>query len=137
MHKAAPVVLSNAAVFGLSLTVLHLAACSAVAITPSVEARTKADLQAARNLAATCAGCHGPEGHSVGGMMASLAGREREEILAILADFRKGRRPATIMHQIVSGYSDVQLQLIAAWYAAQPAAARAPAPPSAQPSPSR
>lgn len=133
--------LSNAAVFGLSLTVLHLAACSAATITPSVEAstkaNTKADLQAARNLAATCAGCHGPEGHSVGGMMASLAGREREEILAILADFRKGRRPATIMHQIVSGYSDAQLQLIAAWYAAQPAAARPPAPPSTQPSPSR
>lgn len=53
--------------------------------------------------------------------MAPLAGRDRSELLRILADFRDGRRPATIMDQIIRGYTDAQLGQIVAWYAAQPA----------------
>ena len=36
-----------------------------------------------------------------------------------LMDYKSGEKPATIMHQIVKGYSDTQLELITAWYAAQ------------------
>jgi cytochrome c553 len=34
--------------------------------------------------------------------------------------FRDGKRPATVMHQIAKGYTDTQIDAIAAWYAAQP-----------------
>jgi cytochrome c553 len=33
--------------------------------------------------------------------------------------FRDGKRPATVMHQIAKGYSDAQIESLAAWFAAQ------------------
>lgn len=76
------------------------------------------DPNLARNLAATCANCHGTNGKSVGGME-SLAGEPKDKLLQKLADFKSGAKPASIMHQISKGYTDEQLALIAAWFAAQ------------------
>lgn len=76
------------------------------------------DPNLARNLAASCANCHGTNGHSVGGME-SLAGESKDKLMQKLMDFRSGEKPATIMHQITKGYSDAQLELITAWFAAQ------------------
>ena len=76
------------------------------------------DPNLARNLAATCANCHGTNGNAQGDMKA-LAGVPAEKILALLADYRSGAQPATIMHQIVKGYTEDQLKLIAGYYAAQ------------------
>ena len=76
------------------------------------------DPNLARNLAATCANCHGTNGKSLGGME-SLAGEPNEKLLQKLADYRSGDKPATIMHQIVVGYTDEQLDLITTWFAAQ------------------
>ncbi|MFV8824062.1 c-type cytochrome [Thauera sp. WH-2] len=76
------------------------------------------DPNLARNLAATCANCHGTNGHSVGGMD-SLAGESKEKLMQKLADFRSGDKPATIMHQIAAGYTDEQLDLITTWFAEQ------------------
>ena len=83
----------------------------------SAQAPTK-DPKLARNLAATCANCHGTNGKSLGGME-SLAGEPKEKLLQKLADYRSGDKPATIMHQIVVGYTDEQLDLITTWFAAQ------------------
>jgi cytochrome c553 len=33
--------------------------------------------------------------------------------------FRDGSRPATVMHQIAKGYTDAQIDAMAAWFAAQ------------------
>jgi len=77
-----------------------------------------ADPNLARNLAATCANCHGSNGKSQGGIE-PLAGVEKERLLTKLRDFRSGAKPATIMHQISKGYSEEQLDLIAGWFAAQ------------------
>lgn len=76
------------------------------------------DPNLARNLAATCANCHGTNGKSQGGMD-SLAGEPKDKLMQKLADFRSGDKPATIMHQIVTGYTDEQLALISAWFAEQ------------------
>lgn len=76
------------------------------------------DALLARNLAATCANCHGTNGNALGDMK-PLAGLAPEKILALLADYRSGNQPATIMHQIVKGYTDDQLKLIAGHFAAQ------------------
>lgn len=76
------------------------------------------DPNLARNLAATCANCHGTDGKSVGGME-SLAGEAKDKLLQKMADFRSGDKPASIMHQITKGYTDEQLELIAAYFAAQ------------------
>ncbi|MDP1691571.1 MAG: c-type cytochrome [Burkholderiaceae bacterium] len=71
-----------------------------------------------RNLAATCANCHGTNGQARGDSK-PLAGVSAEKIVAAMADFKSGAQPATIMHQIAKGYTDDQIQLIAAYFAAQ------------------
>lgn len=79
-----------------------------------------ADPNLARNLAATCANCHGTDGHPVPGAgMDNLAGMDKAWLMNRLKDFRAGQRPATIMHQIAKGYSEAQLELIAGYFAAQ------------------
>lgn len=76
------------------------------------------DPNLARNLAATCANCHGTNGQARGDMK-PLAGLSAEKIVAMLADYKSGAQPATIMHQISKGYTDEQIKLIAGYFAAQ------------------
>lgn len=92
-----------------------LAAASVLAVSAGL---AHADGNLGRNLAATCANCHGTNGKSVGGNEA-LAGVPAEKIMQKLKEFRSGEKPATIMHQISKGYTEEQLQLIAAYFAAQ------------------
>jgi sulfide dehydrogenase cytochrome subunit len=66
-------------------------------------------------LVATCANCHGTDGLSSSGAFASLPGRPKAEMLATLRSLRNGQTPATIMHQLLKGYSDQELELIAAY----------------------
>jgi cytochrome subunit of sulfide dehydrogenase len=74
-----------------------------------------------RNLAAACAICHGTQGKpATGAPLIPLAGLPRDHISTQMRAFRDGKRPATVMHQIAKGYSDAQIETIAAWYAAQP-----------------
>ncbi len=79
-----------------------------------------ADPNLARNLAAACANCHGTNGMSVQGMP-NLAGQQRAYLVQQMQDFRTGKRPATIMHQLAKGYTDEQIEALAAYFAAQKA----------------
>ena len=74
----------------------------------------------ARSLAATCANCHGTDGHSAGGNE-PLAGMPKADLVRKFNEFRSGAKPATIMHQISKGYSEEQIDLIAGYFASQPA----------------
>jgi cytochrome subunit of sulfide dehydrogenase len=76
------------------------------------------DMQLGRSLAATCANCHGTNGMAKGEMV-SLAGLPAEQLTRTFEAFKSGQRPATIMHQIAKGYTDEQVRLIAAFFAAQ------------------
>jgi cytochrome subunit of sulfide dehydrogenase len=74
-----------------------------------------------RSLAATCANCHGTEGRSQpGSAVPSLAGLPREYLSEQLKAFKSGARPATVMHQLAKGYTDAQIDQLAAYFAAQP-----------------
>ena len=68
-------------------------------------------------LAATCTGCHGTDGHTVGDALPPLAGQPIEALLASLRAFKAGERSATVMTQIAKGYSDEQLERIAGFFA--------------------
>jgi len=74
---------------------------------------------ASRNLAAGCAICHGTEGRAVTKDVIPLAGLPRDHIATQMKAFRDGKRPATVMHQIAKGYTDPQIDALAAWFAAQ------------------
>ncbi len=83
-------------------------------------AATAQDANSGRNLAATCAICHGTEGRPVpNAPVIPLAGVPRDFIAAQMRAFRDGKQPATVMHQIAKGYSDPQIDALAAWFAAQ------------------
>jgi cytochrome c553 len=51
--------------------------------------------------------------------MESLAGVAKEDIAKKMLDYKAGRRPATVMHQLAKGYSDEQIEAIAGYFAAQ------------------
>ncbi len=102
---------------------LPLSAALAALTVAAAPALAADDALLARNLAATCANCHGTNGQARGDMK-PLAGLSAEKILAQIADFRSGAQPATIMHQIAKGYTDAQLQLIAGYFAAQKAVSK-------------
>jgi cytochrome subunit of sulfide dehydrogenase len=73
-----------------------------------------------RSLAATCANCHGTNGKAhEGSAVVTLAGMPKDYIVAQMKAFQTGARPATIMHQLAKGYSDQQIDQIAAYFAAQ------------------
>jgi cytochrome c553 len=73
-----------------------------------------------RNLAAPCAICHGTQGRPAPtAPLIPLAGLPADHIAAQMRAFRDGRRPATVMHQIAKGYSDAEIDALAAWFAAQ------------------
>lgn len=73
-----------------------------------------------RNLAAGCAICHGTEGRAAkDSTLAPLAGLRREYIAAQMRAFREGKGPATVMQQLARGYSDAEIDMLAAWFSAQ------------------
>ena len=74
---------------------------------------------AARSLAASCAACHGSDGRSVTAEVVALAGLPKQHIVSQMKAFRDGTRPATVMHQLAKGYTDAQVDLLAAYFAAQ------------------
>ncbi|HRK38386.1 MAG TPA: class I cytochrome c [Burkholderiaceae bacterium] len=71
-----------------------------------------------RSWAASCSNCHGTNGVAQSGME-SLAGVPAADITKKMLDFKAGRKPATIMHQLSKGYSDEQIAAIAGFFAAQ------------------
>lgn len=97
-----------------------LPAFAVLCLVAATSAAHAADPNLARNLAATCANCHGTNGNAVKGAgLDSLAGLPKEKTLQKLAEFKSGDKPASIMHQISKGYTEEQLDLIAAYFAAQ------------------
>ena len=68
--------------------------------------------------AAACTGCH-PATTRVTSPVPRLNGLDRAAIARAMQDFRSGARTATVMDRIAKGFSDAEIQAIAAWYATQ------------------
>jgi cytochrome c553 len=76
-----------------------------------------ADALQVRSMAASCSACHGTSGIAQQGME-SLAGVPKDELLKKLLDFKTGKKPATLMHQLSKGFTDEQLDQLAGYFAA-------------------
>ena len=97
-------------------------ALAAAALVGTAGAAMAQDAAALRQhaLAATCANCHGTQGRAVeGASVPGLAGMPAVYLVEQMKAFKAGTRPATVMHQLAKGYSDAQIEQIAAYFAAQ------------------
>lgn len=71
-------------------------------------------------LAATCANCHGTGGQAIDGSeVPGLAGMPAAYLVEQMKAFKSGARQATVMHQLAKGYSDGQIEQLAAYFAAR------------------
>ena len=68
--------------------------------------------------AASCSGCH-PASARVASPVPRLAGGDRAAIVRAMQDFRSGQRAGTVMDRIAKGFTDEEIQAIAAWLAIQ------------------
>jgi cytochrome c553 len=89
----------------------------AALVLASLSSWAGADALQVRSMAASCSGCHGTHGVALPGMD-SLAGQKKEDLLKKMQDFKSGKKPATLMHQLSAGYSDTQIEQLAAYFAA-------------------
>lgn len=68
--------------------------------------------------ATSCSGCH-PPSSPVEAKVPPIRGRDPAEIVAAMRQFRAGERQSTVMGRISKGFSDQEIQAIAAWLAMQ------------------
>lgn len=103
---------------GFSIQTLGAIAAVTTFLSPLTAQADSGDRQV-RQWASTCAACHGTDGYAQTGM-ASLAGRDANDLYNLLSEFKSGARPATVMHQHAKGYTNDELKQLAQWFAAQP-----------------
>jgi len=77
------------------------------------------EISTGARLAATCVACHGTNGATKGSTLPQLAGQPRQTLSDSLRAFKSATRQSTIMTQIARGYTDEQLDQLAAYFAAQ------------------
>jgi cytochrome c553 len=68
--------------------------------------------------AAACSGCHATSA-AAETPVPKINGRNADETVALMAEFRTGAKPATVMGRIAKGFSEEETRAIAAWLAAQ------------------
>jgi len=100
--------------------IAHLSRAMLAIVLAAAALAAPADDKLGRSIAATCTGCHGTDGVSAGGIP-TLAGVDKDRLAGLMREFRDGNRPATVMHQHAKGYSDEQIDAVAAWFAARKA----------------
>lgn len=84
--------------------------------TPAAQA---ADI-AIEALAAPCAGCHGTDGTSIGLAMPTIAGLPKEYFTEAMVGYKTDMKPSTVMGRIAKGYSDKQMEQLAAYFHDKP-----------------
>jgi cytochrome c553 len=78
-----------------------------------------ADAAAAKQKAAPCAACHGPEGNSTNPAIPSIAGQPKQFIVTQLFMFREGNRKDPQMSPIAAPLSNADMNELAAYFSAQ------------------
>ena len=67
---------------------------------------------AVRNMISNCYSCHGTDGRSPGSIP-SLTGKNAEQALLVLKEFKSGKLAATVMTRHAKGYTDAELEALA------------------------
>ena len=78
------------------------------------------DMTAAAEKAQVCTACHGESGNKPIADNPKLAGQSRKYLLYTLRAYKNGNRKDPVMNAQMAPLSDEDLQLLAAYFAAQP-----------------
>ena len=68
--------------------------------------------------AAACSGCHATNA-AAETPVPKITGRSADETVKLMAEFRSGEKPSTVMGRIAKGFTDDEIQALATWFAAQ------------------
>ena len=79
-------------------------------------AQAAGEAAAGKVKAASCAGCHGPNGQGVAPNPA-LAGKSEDQLLQDLQEYKSGKRTNAVMKALAAGLSDQDMANLAAYYA--------------------
>jgi cytochrome c553 len=79
-----------------------------------------ADSAAGEQKAATCMGCHGPNGKSSSAQWPNLAAQQSTYIVNQLNAFKTGNRSNSMMQPMAANLSDDEINNLAAYYSSQP-----------------
>lgn len=69
-------------------------------------------------LAASCAACHGPDGRSPDSIP-TIQGKSARYIADKMKGFKSGEGSPTVMNRLAKGYSEAEIEQIAAWFASR------------------
>ena len=69
--------------------------------------------------ASSCTGCHAPM-KVTDSVIPRIAGRKSADIATAMREYRSDAWPSSVMGRIAKGFSDPEINAIAAWFAAQP-----------------
>ena len=72
----------------------------------------------AATMAHSCAACHGTNGQLGDEYFMPLAGMPVQQFVATMADFREGKRAATLMGHVARGFTDADLKAMGEFFAA-------------------
>ena len=67
---------------------------------------------AVKNMISNCFSCHGTDGRSPGAIP-SLTGKNAEQALLMLKEYKSGQLAATVMTRHAKGYTDAELEALA------------------------
>lgn len=76
-----------------------------------------ADIEAGKNKAASCSGCHGPDGAGNNAMFPILAGQKAMYLENQLKAFKSGSRANPMMNGMAAGLSNDDIKNLAAYFA--------------------
>ena len=69
--------------------------------------------------ASSCTGCHASS-KVADSVILRIAGRKPADIVTFMREYRSGAWPSSVMGRIAKGFTDPEIDAIAAWFAAQP-----------------
>lgn len=95
----------------------------AAAVVGAAAGAHAADLAAGKaKVTEVCAACHGADGNSASADFPKLAGQHPDYLAKALRDYGSGARKNPIMQGFAAGLTKQDIENVAAYYAAQPAA---------------
>lgn len=100
----------------LCLSPLPVAAADAPVTAPAETPSAPPSPAAVVNMISNCYSCHGTDGRSPGAIP-SLTGKNAEQALLQLREFKSGKLATTVMTRHAKGYTDAELEALANYIA--------------------